>query len=121
MIYVLVPMIIGTIIYLTSRSNSIIFLKLINFEYGKIHLFEWIKYNLVDGLWALSISMLTQIIWEWKLNLQSIFWIIIIFFISIFLEFKIGTFDIKDLVFINLGLLIPFVYTIIINIKIKKS
>jgi hypothetical protein len=117
LIYVLFPMIIGIIIYLTSRSNSIIFLKFLNLSFKKIDFAHWIKYNLVDGLWAFSISMLIQIIWDWKLNLQSLFWLIVVFLISIFLEFKIGTFDIKDLIFIILGLFIPFVLTLLININ----
>lgn len=117
LIYVLFPMIIGLIIYLTSRSNSIIFLKFLNLNFKKIDFAEWIKYNLIDGLWAFSISMLIQIIWDWKLNLQSIFWLILTFHISIFLELKIGTFDIKDLIFIVLGLFIPFVLSLLININ----
>ena len=84
LIYVLFPMIIGIIIYLTSRSNSIIFLKFLNLSFKKIDFAHWIKYNLVDGLWAFSISMLIQIIWDWKLNLQSLFWLIVVFLISIF-------------------------------------
>jgi hypothetical protein len=120
MVYVINPMIIGTIIYLISRSNSIFFLKILNLKLTKVEITHWVKYNLVDGLWAFSISALIQIIWNWRLNVQSILWNFAVVIIALYLEFYFGTFDFVDLIFLSLGLFLPILISLYNTIKNKN-
>ncbi len=118
---VILPMILGLLIYILSRTNSIYFLKTINLKIDKLNFDYWIKYNLPDGLWAFSITSLILIIWNWKINFELLTWIIILTFCSILLELKFGTFDVFDIIFILIGILTPFIYTLKINFKKQIS
>ena len=76
---------------------------------------EWFIFSLPDGIWIFSYVVLMISIWNFEVNKQSLFWLIIIPFIAIFSEiFQIfglvsGTFDIIDLSFYLLGFILPFI------------
>ena len=76
---------------------------------------DWFIYSFPDGIWIFSYVILMISIWNFKMNAQSIFWIIIIPIIAIlseifqFFGFVSGTFDIFDLMFYLLGFILPFI------------
>ncbi len=115
----LIPLFIGGIIYLYTRSNNIYFLDWISSFLiipKKIDLPNWIQYNLPDGLWTFASTNLMLIIWSYKISKKTILWIITPLIIGIFLEFTYGTFDPIDLLYIFIGATLP----IAINTKFRK-
>ncbi|OPC54799.1 hypothetical protein [Elizabethkingia bruuniana] len=108
--YVLFPLFIGFIIYIISRIDKIYFLKFLELNITKVNLPYWIKYNLPDGLWSFSLTVLVLMIWDWRLTKNAYFWILIILFVSLILEIYFGTFDIFDVLFLIIGILSPFLF-----------
>ena len=109
---VLFPIIIGFLIYLISRQHNDIllfkFLPKVNCVYIKLPYF--VKFHLVDFLW--SYSFIQCILFLYKENISISILIFSITFITL-VEFFIGTFDIVDLWFEYLGILIStLVYSI---------
>lgn len=115
-----IPLLLGGIIYYFSRPNSIYFLnwtnKILNFEPPKFNFPNWITYNLPDGLWVFALTNLLLIIWNYKINRQTISWISIPLILGVGLEFSYGTFDLLDLTFIIVGATIPILF----NLKNSK-
>ena len=136
------PIILGVIIYIFFRSNSLILFKWLNtiFPISKIepireyallltpYLPDWFLFSLPDGLWMFSFVCFVFSIWGNKLNINTVFWIVFVFLISISHEFGQlfnyfpGTFDIHDITFYLLGVLIPILLFTNLNIsfKVKK-
>lgn len=108
--FVIFPLLLGTVIYVSTRTNNIYFLKALNLENSKISLPNWIMFNLPDGLWAFSFSSLIAIIWQNSIRKEYMFWLIFSCIVSIIFEISYGTFDLLDLIFILIGFLIPFIY-----------
>lgn len=87
---------------------------------------EWLLFSLPDGLWVFSYTTLILLIWKNKINIQNIFWIIIIPAIAVLSEiaqyYKLikGTFDIIDLTFYISGLIFPLIFFTNNLIIIKK-
>lgn len=108
--FVIFPLLLGTVIYVSTRTNNIYFLKVLNLENSKISLPNWIMFNLPDGLWAFSFSSLIAIIWQNSIRKEYMFWLIFSCIVSIIIEISYGTFDLLDLIFILIGFLIPFIY-----------
>ncbi|MCO5259858.1 MAG: hypothetical protein M9916_06910 [Crocinitomicaceae bacterium] len=108
--FVIFPLLLGTVIYVSTRTNNIYFLKALNLENSKISLPNWIMFNLPDGLWAFSFSSLIAIIWQNSIRKEYMFWLIFSCIVSIIIEISYGTFDLLDLIFILIGFLIPFIY-----------
>lgn len=108
--FVIFPLLLGTVIYVSTRTNNIYFLKALNLENNKISLPNWIMFNLPDGLWAFSFSSLIAIIWQNSIRKEYMFWLIFSCIVSIIIEISYGTFDLLDLIFILIGFLIPFIY-----------
>lgn len=106
--------------FLNIENQIFIARKFLNFE-----LPNWFIFNFPDGLWIFSYSFLMLKIWNFKLNLESSFWIFVMPFIAIVSEilqfFKIipGTFDIWDLNFYVLGTFLPLILNqkLIFNFK----
>ncbi|SDI36015.1 hypothetical protein SAMN05421846_106256 [Chryseobacterium taeanense] len=125
----MLSLVFGTAIYILFRSSSLkIFnwLEVLNIDFlssdfrkfsiSHIESFpDWFLYSLPDGLWITSYTCLIIYIWNFKIKLQSIFWISIIPFIAISSEigqgvdFVQGTFDSLDLLFYVLGFIIPLI------------
>lgn len=121
-------LIMGGMIYLLFRSNSLLMFKWLK----KIYLFEeiecirretlnlveyfpnWFLFSLPDGLWIFSYISLIFLIWDANLNQKTVFWASVIPCIAIISEFGQlfnwvhGTFDILDLSFYFLGTITPF-------------
>lgn len=125
-ILIFIPLFFGGIIYILFRTESLLMFKWFRFlnlenhifstrKIFKIELPDWFVYNLPDGLWIFSYSLLMLSIWNFKLNIHSVFWIFLMPFIAIISEilqfFKIipGTYDIWDLNFYILGTLLPLI------------
>ena len=127
----------GVLIYFFFRSNSLILFKWLNIifptseiklirEYTLIltpYLPDWFLFSLPDGLWMFSFVCFVFTIWGNKLNLNTLFWVILVFLISISHEFGQlfnyfpGTFDVYDITFYLLGVLIPIL--LFTNLKLS--
>ncbi len=118
----LVPVILGGIIYIVFRSDQLLLfnwlatidgVRTLNNYGNTIHVFHWFKYSLPDGLWLYSYTSLMLEIWRYRINEQSLFWVFSLPFIALSSEFlqlfKIipGTFDFIDLIFYSLGIILP--------------
>lgn len=74
---------------------------------------DWFLYALPDGLWIFSYVSLMLCIWNFRINVSSLFWISIVPLVAIFSElgqlFHMvpGTFDTSDLLFYCLGMVLP--------------
>ncbi|GAA5089552.1 hypothetical protein GCM10023210_14540 [Chryseobacterium ginsengisoli] len=121
----------GTIIYLlfrVSTLNVFSWIDILNIDFtnfylrkfmiSKIDMFpDWFVFSLPDGLWIFSYVNLILLIWNFKINFQSLIWILIVPSISIISEIgqglKIirGTFDFLDLLFYALGFILPLIFT----------
>lgn len=135
-VHVLLPLIIGGLIYISFRSLS---LRLFSwFEILGINSFSssirnlanpfkndlppWIYFSLPDGLWIYSFSSALLIFWNNDFQKLK-YWLFIPFISGILIEilqqFKLfpGTFDFLDLLFSTLGLLLS---KTIINYKFKQ-
>jgi hypothetical protein len=118
--FVFIPLLLGVFIYYFTRPHSIYFLSWTNNfipteAVNKITLPYWVVYHLPDGLWAFAFTSVFLIIWERKINVKNIFWLLTPLTISIMLEFNYGTFDLIDLYFIIIGGSLPLLYNIVIQ------
>jgi hypothetical protein len=131
--HVFLPIIIGGLIYVLFRSDSLLmfkwfeFLGLSNIVYivresvTNINLFDWVIYSLPDGLWVYSFA--TCLIILWNENKSYLFLFLIIPFLlgpgveilQFFNLFK-GTFDLMDLIIT----IIAFSLSLFKNIKFTQ-
>ncbi len=85
---------------------------------------DWIIYSLPDALWMLALSWVILLIWDFKINSRSIPWISFAILFGGLLEtlqgfhFVPGTFDMRDLLFMFIGAVLPVSFT---SIKIKRK
>ena len=139
-IFVVLPMIIGGMIYLLSRPTSIVmfsWLDNIGLETftmnirsminAKDFMNNWIIYNFPALLWSFSFTCFLGIIWNYNINLENIFILIIPMCLGIVTEvFQKtgvinGTFDKIDSMLYIIGGLLGFLIIKIINHKTKIS
>ena len=115
-VHIILPMLLGTLLYLLFRPKSILI-----FDYLKVrHLdkplniwrsqlavfkpFEWVIFSLPGGLWLYSYTYAIGLSWKNVIDRKNIFWYILPLFVSIGSEFgqyfKLvkGTFDWHDIV-----------------------
>lgn len=116
-IFTILPLVLGSLVYLLSRSNSTYFVNFLSLKNEKIFLPEFIRFNMIDGLWAFSISSLLNIIWNWEYKKPLLFWLLSLITISTIFEIALGTFDIIDLFLILTGILFPIFLSNIFNLK----
>jgi hypothetical protein len=125
---ILLPMLSGLLIYLSSRSESIFLNQWISkINQGKVLTFfqnlipgnllpQWIKFSLPDALWMLSLTTLVLFIWDFKLHKKSMLWVGSTILCGIVLEilqlfgFIRGTFDVLDLLFLIIAGSIPLFF-----------
>lgn len=135
LIFVVLPISIGGLIYIISRSKSLKIFKwfekvnmsnevaLIRDQFSIFKLPNWIRYNLPDLLWVFSFTSLLFLIWNMKISKESIVYLVIPMGLGIISElgqlFSIvnGTFDKLDLFFYLLGGL----FSIYIISKLKSN
>ena len=132
-----IPLFLGGILYISFRSRT---LKMFNwFEYIgienkilsirelffplKIYLPQWVYYSLPDGLWVYSFTSAILIVWNNQFKIAK-YWLVIPVFTGAIIEIAQGlklfrgTFDILDLTFTIVALLLSI---IIINHKFKQN
>jgi len=125
----LISLIIGGLIYILFRSNSLLMfewfallgiLDLVIFCRGMIdpilHLIpSWILYSAPDGLWMFSYMCFILMVWGNSIDYKNLIWIILLPLYAFYTEFGqffgfvSGTFDFLDLFFYFLGCLFPFI------------
>lgn len=129
--FVLIPLLIGGIIYILFRSDNLTMFNWFNTlglatiidmwrqtTIGHINLPAYLVFSVPDALWIFAFTNLMLIIWQDRLSKNSIFWIMLAPTIGIFSElgqiFKIipGTFDIIDLTLILIATSVPILQTI---------
>ena len=136
-VYVLLPILIGGLIYIVSRPKSLKMFKwfenlnidkltnLIRDEFIQIDYPYWIKYNLPDFLWVFSFTSLILIIWDKKIVNENIYYIIFPVSVGILSEigqlFGLinGTYDLMDILFYSFGGLLSTL--IFMNSKSNKN
>jgi hypothetical protein len=124
----LLPIFIGSFIYIVFRKNTLLVFTWISFfdlggfvnvlrsffgEYKK-YIPDFILYSLPDGLWVYSGTVLFLRIWRHEKNsFSKYFWILLPFAVSILMEFSQlfnlirGTFCFNDVLFIIFLFIIP--------------
>lgn len=122
------PVIVGGLIYLTYRTDTLImfgWFKKIGLKdtieflrsnqlLQSLIIPNWVKFSLPDALWLFSFTYVTLFIWDNKMSKQSIFWIFLAPFIGIFSEagqligIIPGTFDKIDLILLLIAAILPF-------------
>jgi len=126
----LLPILIGGLIYVFFRSNTLIMFSWFNDlrispiildirQYTmpfKNYFPDWFLYSLPDGLWIFSYTSLILLLSNNIIKFKNIFWILIIFIYVISIEFLQlfglynGTFDIFDILFYISGVSMPFIF-----------
>ena len=122
------PVIVGGLIYLTYRTDTLIMFgwfrqiglsDAVDFLRSNQHLQNltipsWIKFSLPDALWLFSFNYVLLTLWDFNVNRQSAFWLFLAPTIGLFSEIGQligvvpGTFDFMDLVLLLIATLIPF-------------
>lgn len=135
--HTILPLLVGGLLYISFRSTTLkmfSWFKFIGIENTilnirqqlsplKLNLPEWTYFSLPDGLWVYSFTSALLIVWDNQFRHAKI-WLLIPFFTGAIIEiaqgFKIfrGTFDILDLTFTIVALLLSI---IIINYKFKQN
>jgi len=131
------PVVFGGLIYIIFRTEKLLmfhwfeYLRLsneINFIKNLRNIYSfpgWFIYSLPDGLWIFSYTALTLEIWKFSITRDSSFWIFSIPIVAVSSEFlqlfRIipGTFDLIDVIFYLLGIILPFYK--ILNTKIYET
>jgi len=133
----LLPLIFGGFIYLTYRIETLKMFRwfdnigatdFINFLrtneiLQSISLTQWIKFSLPDALWIFSFTYFMLTIWKFNITKSSAFWIFLAPTIGLFSEIGQliglipGTFDLVDLIFIIVAMIIPFSKIAFFNFK----
>ncbi len=121
MTYVLLPIFIGGLIYIVSRSKSLKMfdwfekinlsneVSIIRDYFSNVELPNWIIYNLPDFLWVFSFTSLLFIIWNKKIEKENVFYLLFPMGIGVLSEFGQlfsiinGTFDKVDIIFYVFG------------------
>ncbi|HUR31485.1 MAG TPA: hypothetical protein VMZ69_08620 [Saprospiraceae bacterium] len=124
-------LLLGALLYSATRSESIYLNQFVSqFGDGAVLRFfqklihntdipEWIIYSLPDGLWMFALILLILMLWDFKLNKGSFLWVIIAFFLGILFEalqglhIVRGTFDIIDIYFILIAVILPILYLLL--------
>jgi hypothetical protein len=135
------PVILGGLIYLTYRADSLVmfswfkFLGLTDFvtflrtdhHLQNLTVPNWVKFSLPDALWLFSFTYIILLLWDFKLNRQSAIWIFLAPTVGLFSELGQlvgiipGTFDKTDLLLLFLATTFPFfLITNFKSIKIKN-
>jgi peptidoglycan/LPS O-acetylase OafA/YrhL len=131
------PIIVGGLIYITYRVDTlkmytlidkigmtsfVIFFRENDFLQG-LHIPDWVKYSLPDALWIFSFTYSLLLLWQFKVTRTNAFWLLIAPATGLFLEigqfFGVisGTFDIIDLLLLIVAMTIPLYNLKSFNLK----
>lgn len=134
----LFPVLIGGLIYLTYRTETLLMFGWFNYigfsdviEFLRLNpllqniaIPNWIKYSLPDALWLFSFNYILLIFWNFRIDIHSVFWFFLSASIGVFSELGQliniipGTFDYIDLLLLLIASIIPF---LIVHLKSKKQ
>lgn len=132
----IIPVIVGGLIYLTYRTDSLLMFSWFekvqlkgavdwlrsNNHLQNLKIPHWVKFSLPDALWLFSFTYMILLLWDFTINKQSIGWILLAPIVGLSSEvgqlIKIipGTFDIVDLLLLLLAAILP-----LLSMKNKKS
>ena len=131
-----ITLFVGGMIYLIFRPTWLLMFEWINIIHMSgfveglrqlgLHLPEWAKYSLPDGLWTFSYTLCIGCIWDFELRkcwtyLILLFSIVITDEILQLFHYVPGSFDILDLLFYISFFLLGLFYIIKINILTKQT
>lgn len=122
------PLILGGLIYLTYRTDALLMFvwfnktglsDQINFlrtneQLQNLIIPDWVKFSLPDALWLFSFTYVLLILWDFKINRQSAFWLFLVPIIGLFSEIGqsigiiSGTYDMVDLTLLLIATALPF-------------
>ena len=137
-LFVVLPLITGLVLYASSRSEAIYLNQFLEVVTGglmidslqsffqSINLPHWVIYSLPDGLWMLALVVLVLAIWNFKLNMQSLPWLVMAVLSGVMFEvfqglgFLSGTFDVTDLILMMMAALLPVSF-IILKMRLWKT
>lgn len=112
---IVTPAILALLIKMLRQSSFIFFSK-------NSIIFNFIRYNLIDGLWLYSFCCLMLLIWDKEISKNSLFWLLPIFLICLSHELLQkshmvrGTFDYIDFI----TYIIAFLASILLNLNFKS-
>lgn len=113
-IYIILPLIISLIVYIFFRSENIIINQIIYNIYPKSHYFtfnlsNFIIYNLPQGLWVFSATLIAKNLYIKKFNLAFLP-LIFSFYIETIQYYHLtnGTFDYWDLITATIGFITAY-------------
>lgn len=130
MLFHFVSLLVGGLIYVLFRTDSLVmfqwFKKLgiidvVNYLRNytlpiSIYLPEWVLYSLPDGLWILSYQFLMLYIWKGNISKTNFIWLILLPMIAILSEigqlFGVisGIFDWADILCYLIGFILPYIF-----------
>ena len=99
-----------------GNGKALLFLQGL-FQNGQIP--QWIIYSLPDALWMSALMLLILMIWNFKLHLKSIPWVVMAILTGVSYEIFQGyhlirgTYDPVDLLFIMIGAFLPISFTLL--------
>jgi hypothetical protein len=120
----------GAVIYITLRDTSssltshllhilpIQFVSALTHFMRSLNLPCWLVDSLPDALWMFAFCLLILVVWDFKLNKNGKFWIIVALLVGILFEvlqvaqLTPGTFDWMDLFLITIAPLLSLLFTI---------
>ncbi len=124
-IIIFLTLTLGMLIYAGSRPDTVYINHMLQSLAGQPffdclrHFFEssnfpqWIIYILPDAMWMMALTITILLIWDFKLDKRSFTWITIALMVGFMFELGQalrwinGTFDIRDLIGMGIGALIP--------------
>lgn len=134
----ILPVLTGGFIYLTYRTDNLILSDWFNWiglsgnvEQLRTNRFlqsltipNWVKFNLPDVLWMFSLNYVVLALWNFSVNRQSAFWLLLTptvgfaYEIGQLVGLVPGTFDIVDLFLLLIASLLPLLF--VTNLKTIK-
>lgn len=134
----ILPVLTGGFIYLTYRTDDLILFDWFNWiglsgnvEQLRTNRFlqsltipNWVKFNLPDALWMFSLNYVVLALWNFSVNRQSAFWLLLTptvgfaYEIGQLVGLVPGTFDIVDLFLLLIASLLPLLF--VTNLKTIK-
>lgn len=126
-VLIMLSLCMGTFIYISLRSHDIFLNQWISLIFqqnvfpSSIHSFfpAWFLFSLPDGLWMFAFILSLLLIWNFKIDKESIPWISLAIFTGIFFEIGQlvnligGTYDLMDLTFILSASALPIIFILV--------
>lgn len=122
------PIVLGGLIYLTYRTETLLMFgwfnkiglsEMVSFlrsneQIQNLTIPDWVKFSLPNALWLFSFTYALLILWDFKINKQSAFWLFIVPTAGLSSEIGqsigiiSGTYDKVDLLLLLIATVLPF-------------